>query len=124
MVKRSLADEGDCRQSRDSEEPMTSDTGTGGRDDWPDLNGLWEVERAGGLLPPLIGMRKRISGSVGETLIGPLVGATFDVVGFALRYRAPFRGFVDVLAPEGDGFAGRALFRAHEYGRFRMRRLP
>jgi len=109
---------------RDSAEPMTNGTGPGGRDDGPDLDGLWKVERAGGLLPPLIGVRKRIRGSVGETLIGPIPGVPFDVVGFALRYRAPFRSFVDLLAPEGDGFAGRALFRGREYGRFRMRRLP
>jgi hypothetical protein len=46
----------------------------------------------------------------------------FDVQGLSLHYRAPFRGFVDVLAPDGDGFSGRATFRGREFGRFAMTR--
>jgi hypothetical protein len=87
------------------------------------LDGVWEVTRAGGLLPPLHGVRKRISGTSGHTGIGPLPGAPFDVVGLELRYRRPFRAFVDVLEPDGDAYRGRALFRGREYGRFRMRPL-
>jgi ferritin-like metal-binding protein YciE len=84
-----------------------------------DLDGTWNVERRGGLLPPLVGMRKRIAGARGRTTLGP-VRAGFDVVGTELRYRAPFEGFVDVLEPGADGWDGRALFRGREYGRFRL----
>jgi hypothetical protein len=86
------------------------------------LQGEWRVERAGGLLPPLAGVRKRIDGDRGETHVLGVVGVSFDVHGFELRYRPPFSGFVDVLEPDGDGFRGRATFRGHEFGRFRMRR--
>ena len=85
------------------------------------LDGIWRVERAGGLLPPLLGMRKEIAGARGRTTVGPL-RASFRVVGDELRYERPFGGFVDVVSPEGGGFAGRALFRGREYGRFRLRR--
>jgi hypothetical protein len=88
-----------------------------------ELDGVWEVKRVGGALPPLLGVRKQISGTSGSTKVGPLPGAPFDVVGRSLRYRAPFRGFVDTLEPDGDGFRGRATFRGREYGRFVMRRL-
>ena len=37
-----------------------------------DLESDWRVRRRGGLLPPIIGVRKRISGARGETRIGPL----------------------------------------------------
>src|SRR5689334_16421233 len=40
-----------------------------------ELDGVWNVERRGGLLPPLAGVRKRIDGSRGETTIGPPPGA-------------------------------------------------
>jgi hypothetical protein len=88
----------------------------------PELDGVWNVERRGGLLPPLVGVRKRIQGSRGETTCGPLPGMPFDVVGLSLRYRAPFRGFVDELEPDGDGFRGRATFRGREFGRFALTR--
>jgi len=39
-----------------------------------DLEGLWRVERVGGFLPPMVGVRKRIGGASGETRVGPLVG--------------------------------------------------
>jgi ferritin-like metal-binding protein YciE len=73
-----------------------------------------------GLLPPRLGLRKRISGGRGETGVGRLPGVPFEVVGNELRYRAPLAGFVDVLEPEGDRFSGRALFRGTEYARFRL----
>jgi hypothetical protein len=87
-----------------------------------ELDGTWDVERRGGLLPPLVGVHKRIKGTGGETRIGPIVGVPFDVDGLSLRYRGPFRAFVDELEPDGDGFAGRATFRGREFGRFALRR--
>jgi hypothetical protein len=87
----------------------------------PELDGIWNVERRGGLLPPLAGVQKRIEGARGETRLGSLLGVPFDVDGLSLRYRAPFRGFVDELQPDGDGFAGRATFRGREFGRFALR---
>jgi hypothetical protein len=89
-----------------------------------ELDGVWNVERTGGLLPPLVGVRKRIHGDSGETLVGPLRGPSFRVDGQVLRYRAPFQGFVDLLEPEEAGFRGRATFRGREFGRFVMRPLP
>jgi ferritin-like metal-binding protein YciE len=85
----------------------------------PELNGSWNVERTGGFLPPLLGMRKTIRGERGRTMLGP-ARVAFDVVGDELRYRRPFEGFVDVLEPTQDGWDGRALFRGREYGRFRL----
>jgi len=88
-----------------------------------ELDGVWDVRRVSGFPPPMIGVRKEISGGKGETKVGPLPGAPFDVVGLSLRYRAPFRGFVDELEPQGDGFAGRATFRGRVFGRFALTRL-
>ena len=88
-----------------------------------ELDGVWNVRRRGGLLPPLVGVQKRISGASGETRIGTLPGAPFDVVGLSLRYCAPFTGFVDVLEPDGSGFRGRATYRGREFGRFEMQRV-
>lgn len=88
-----------------------------------ELDGVWEVKRVGGVLPPLVGVRKRISGSRGRTVVGPLPGVPFDVVGSELRYRSPFRSFVDVLEGDGDVYRGRATFRGREYGTFVMRRV-
>lgn len=86
-----------------------------------ELEGVWDVERTGGLLPPLIGVRKRIRGGRGVTTAGPL-RAGFRVTGRELRYGGLLEGFVDVLEPDGAGFSGRALYRGREYGRFRLRR--
>ena len=88
-----------------------------------ELDGTWNVRRTSGLLPPLVGVRKHIDGANGETRVGPLPGAPFDVVGLSLRYRAPFSGFVDELQPDRDGYLGRATFRGHEFGRFALERL-
>ena len=88
-----------------------------------ELDGVWRVVRTGGLLPPLVGVRKRIANGRGETRLGPLPGAPFSVEGLSLVYRGPLRGFVDVLAPDSDGFSGRATFRGREYGRFLLRPL-
>jgi ferritin-like metal-binding protein YciE len=84
-----------------------------------DLDGVWNVERTSGLLPPLIGVRKAVEGATGRTMLGPAAVA-FDVVGHQLRYRPPLTGFVDVLQPAPGGWTGRALFRGREYGRFRL----
>jgi ferritin-like metal-binding protein YciE len=90
----------------------------------PELDGVWEVQRTGGLLPPLVGVRKRIRGTRGATLVGGAgVGVPFDVVGMELHYRAPLTGLVDVLLEDGDGFTGRATFRGREFGRFAMTRI-
>ncbi len=86
-----------------------------------ELDGVWNVERMGGFLPPLHGVRKRISGARGETALGSLPGVSFVVAGRELRYRGPLNAFVDVLEPSQDGWNGRALFRGREYGQFRLR---
>jgi ferritin-like metal-binding protein YciE len=87
----------------------------------PELDGVWDVKRTGGLLPPLVGVRKEIHGTRGETLLpGGALGAPFDVVGLELHYRRPLAGFIDILVPHGDGFAGRATFRRRVFGRFEM----
>jgi hypothetical protein len=86
-----------------------------------ELDGVWNVKRLGGLLPPLVGVEKLIEGARGQTRVGRMLGVPFDVVGLSLRYRAPFKGFVDELVPDGDGFAGRATFRGREFGRFALK---
>jgi len=92
-----------------------------------DLDGVWRVERAGGALPPLAGVRKRIHGARGETRIGALPGVPFDVDGLELRYRQPFRFCVDVLEPDGSGdgfgYRGRATVLGLTIGEFTMRRI-
>ena len=87
-----------------------------------ELDGVWDVRRVSGALPPLLGVRKEISGTSGSTKIGPLPGVPFDVVDRSLRYHRPFCGFVDELTPDGAGYLGRATFRGHEYGKFEMQR--
>jgi hypothetical protein len=71
----------------------------------------------------MVGVQKRISGSSGETRVGPLFGVPFDVVGRDLHYRAPFQGFVDKLEPVGSGYRGLATFRGRVFGRFALERL-
>jgi hypothetical protein len=86
------------------------------------LDGVWDVRRTGGALPPLVGVRKRIAGGRGETRVGPLPGVPFDVRGLSLHYRRPVSGFVDELESDGDGFRGRATFLGRQYGSFELRR--
>ena len=88
-----------------------------------ELDGVWEVKRTGGALPPLLGVRKEISGGSGATKLSPLPGVPFDVVGLSLRYRAPFLGFVDVLERDGERYRGRAMFRGREFGEFELKRI-
>jgi hypothetical protein len=87
------------------------------------LDGLWDVRRVSGFLPPLVGVRKRIDGPRGKTTVGPLRGS-FDVRGLKLHYRAPFQGFVDVLEVVADDrVRGSATFRGREFARFELRRI-
>src|SRR3954449_4563134 len=89
-----------------------------------ELDGTWNVRRTGGLLPPLVGVRKEIHGSRGETRLPKAVaGVPFDVVGLELHYRRPFAGFIDVLTPHDRGYAGRSTFRRREFGRFELTRI-
>lgn len=88
------------------------------------LDGVWSVSRVSGLLPPLVGVRKRIHGTSGRTELGPLPGMPFDVVGLSLRYRAPFRAFVDELTPvQPDAYLGRATVAGRPFGTFRLNRI-
>jgi hypothetical protein len=66
------------------------------------LDRVWDVERTGGLLPPLVGIRKTIAVGYGRTMVGPLPGPSFDVDGVDLRYRAPFVGVMGTLTPAGS----------------------
>ena len=87
------------------------------------LDGTWRVERRSGVLPPMVGVRKRIAGTRGETLVGP-IGIPFDVRGTELHYRTPFTGFVDVLELVDDRTAhGRATFRGREFALFDLKRI-
>jgi hypothetical protein len=85
-----------------------------------ELDGDWELRRLSGVLPPLAGVRKRIRGDGGTTVLPIGVGVPFAVAGRELRYRAPFAMFVDVLEPDGDGWRGRATVFGRTFGEFRM----
>ena len=92
-----------------------------------DLEGDWQVDRLGGFLPPMIGVRKRIRGDRGETRVGDLPGWPFQVERreerVALVYRPPFSAIVDELWREAKGsWLGRSTLGGRELGRFRMRR--
>jgi hypothetical protein len=89
----------------------------------PELDGTWDIRRLSGALPPLYGVRKRITGDHGETVLGPLT-LGFDVVDRELRYRGLFRGLVDVVERSGDRYVGRSLLFGRELGRFELRRSP
>ena len=88
-----------------------------------ELDGIWEVRRTGGALPPMVGVRKRIRGTRGRTVVGRFPGVPFRVRGLELHYEPPFTAFVDVLEPEGEGFRGRATVGGREFGRFEMQRV-
>ena len=90
----------------------------------PKLDGVWDVRRISGALPPLYKMRKRIHGTRGQTVMGPMRMA-FEVRGNELHYRTPFNGLVDVLElePSGDVCRGRATLKGNEFGTFEMRRV-
>jgi hypothetical protein len=86
----------------------------------PELDGEWDVRRVSGLLPPLSGIRKRIDGGRGATVLPGGLGAPFAVVGRELRYRPPLSMVVDVLEPVGEGWQGRATVFGRTVGEFRM----
>ena len=92
-----------------------------------ELEGDWRVERLGGSLPPMIGVRKRIRGDRGETRIGPLPGWPFRIERregrVALIYRLTFPTLVDELRAGARGsWLGRSTLGGRELGRFRMSR--
>jgi ferritin-like metal-binding protein YciE len=92
-----------------------------------DLEGEWRVERLGGFLPPMIGVRKGIRGDRGETRIGPLPGWPFRVERregrVALIYRPPFSALVDELwIGARASWLGRSTLGGRELGRFRISR--
>jgi ferritin-like metal-binding protein YciE len=87
-----------------------------------ELDGMWNVRRLSGALPPLVGVRKRIEGSAGETVVLGGRGIPFDVRGLELHYQAPFAFLVDVLEPDDGGFHGRATAFGRTYGEFELRR--
>jgi len=87
------------------------------------LDGVWEVRRISGALPPLRGVRKHISGGRGVTVIAAGPGIPFDVRGGELRYRRPLAFLVDMLEPSGAGFRGRATAFGLTYGEFELRRV-
>jgi ferritin-like metal-binding protein YciE len=90
----------------------------------PELEGVWDVRRVSGAVPPMPGVRKRIHGARGATLVADgRIAVPFDVVGMELHYRAPFAGFVDRLEPDGEGFRGTWTLRGRELGRFAMTRV-
>jgi ferritin-like metal-binding protein YciE len=88
-----------------------------------DLDGTWNVRRVSGALPPLNGVRKRIEGTSGETIVLGGRGIPFEVRGHQLRYQAPFAFLVDVLEPDEHGFRGRATAFGRTYGEFELRRM-
>ena len=93
----------------------------------PDLEGVWRVERAGGLLPPMAGVRKRIEGARRDPPRPPGRLALRNRAapgGFRLVYRPPFSAFVDEVQPGPDGsWAGSSTVGGYEFGRFSMRRV-
>jgi hypothetical protein len=85
-----------------------------------ELDGDWDVQRVSGALPPLVGIRKRIEGERGATVLPGGLDVPFAVVRRELRYRPPFSMVVDVLEPDGDGWHGRATVFGLTLGEFRM----
>jgi hypothetical protein len=90
---------------------------TGGNE----LDGLWDVHRTGGALPPMRGIvRKRIENGRGWTIaLG--VRLPFVVDGLALRY--PGGGLVDELVPDGpEAYSGTTRLFGRTVGTFRLTR--
>lgn len=82
------------------------------------LDGVWEVRRTGGVLPPMRGIvRKRIENGRGWTIaLG--VRLPFTVDGMSLRYPA---GLVDELVPAGpDEYEGTTRLLGRKVGTFRL----
>ena len=92
-----------------------------------ELEGEWRVERLGGLLPPMVGIWKRVHGARGETWFGILPVWPFRIERrvdrVVLVYRSPFSRLIDELWPEASGsWLGRTMLGNLELGRFRMTR--
>jgi hypothetical protein len=87
-----------------------------------ELNGLWEVRRSGGALPPMRGIvRKRIEHGRGWTIAAG-IRLPFAVDGLSLRY--PF-GLVDELVPAGpEAYDGTTRLFGRALGTFRLTRSP
>jgi ferritin-like metal-binding protein YciE len=88
-----------------------------------ELDGVWKVERAGGVLPPLHGCIKRIKGERGTTEFPNMPGMPFEVRGLELHYPGPFGLLVDKLEPQDGGYFGRATLLGREFGQFTMRKV-
>lgn len=97
------------RQMPGGENPAVEETRHG------DLGGDWRVERLGGLLPPMVGVWKRIRGERGETHLGPLLRYPFRVERRggrpALVYRPPFSALVVELSGR-TGISGSGVRRS------------
>lgn len=85
-----------------------------------ELDGIWDVHRTGGALPPMHGVVcKRIEDGRGWTIaLG--VRVPFVVDGLSLRYPL---GLVDELVPSGpDAYAGTTRLFGRTVGTFRLTR--
>jgi hypothetical protein len=84
------------------------------------LDGVWNVTRTGGALPPMRGIvRKRIERGRGRTTAAG-IPIPFVVDGLTLRY--PF-GLVDELVPDGpEAYDGTTRLFGRKVGTFRMTR--
>lgn len=85
-----------------------------------ELDGVWDVRRTGGALPPMRGLvRKRIEHGRGWTIaLG--VRLPFVVEGLTLRYPL---GLVDELVPAGpDAYDGTTRLFGRRIGTFRLTR--
>ena len=71
----------------------------------PELEGTWKVRRTGGLLPPLVGIRKEIHGTSGRTTLPRgIAGVPFDVVGLELRSKGvTFEHYDDLPGTTREG---------------------
>ena len=75
-------------------------------------------------LPPLYGVRKRIEGAGGVTLLGPLHSPFASSGASCGTEGALSRGLVDSVEPGEDGWwDGVARYRGRLLGRFAMRRV-
>lgn len=92
-------------------------------------DGFWRIERTGGFLPPMIGVRKRVRGKRGDTRVGSLARWPFRLEACTgsveLTYDPPLSFWVDELRPgeSEDVWLGLATLGGHPIGSFRMVRI-